>query len=380
MVTQPRRPRTITWPEVLLSVEGPYVPFDRVRWRGDPSSYVDVFDVRIASVDGTDGTPYGNAVRLAFPVRDRDLLERWDRPSAPAEVDPAAVHARTVGSYPLITTTWGGGRALRMYDRGACSRAASWESIAQALSDGLDQALAGEPTVATPTGNWTLTAQLRAPFRGERDTFVFSRLYQMRIPSTLLFAPGVLVSLEGRFVVVDGQLTYQLVEGFLHASAFETEGNTPFDVAQSMLVEATISREIVRALAQPLDNPALIGTRCRSEDHEGCFETLPDQLELGAGAPPGSVQPHNLRCLDGLCHFVPNVYRVNHRVDGIEVVLSEAHDPDPLEALLIDAGVCDRDARRLHEPVACLKEPLREITPHGLVGVHLCGIGVIEPR
>lgn len=60
------RGSTRTLSEVLLAAEGPYVPFARVHWRGDPNSYVDVFDVPVLT-QATDGASFANVVRLPYP-------------------------------------------------------------------------------------------------------------------------------------------------------------------------------------------------------------------------------------------------------------------------------------------------------------------------
>ncbi len=94
--------------EVLLSVEGPYSPFTRVLWRGDPDSYVDVYDVPVLN-QGIDGARFASGVRLSYPV---SALSPFVLEHAPGAIFDGA-------PLPPQVPPWRGARALR------CTTAAS---------------------------------------------------------------------------------------------------------------------------------------------------------------------------------------------------------------------------------------------------------------
>lgn len=73
------------------------------------------------------------------------------------------------------------------------------------------------------------------------------------------------------------------------------------------------------------------------------------------------------------CAFIPNVYRVNHRPEGIEVVVSEGDDrfapfldpPDVFYPLLELAGACTGEEVAGRAPVGGYMGTVFEIPPPG---------------
>ncbi len=361
---------TRTLSEVLLSVEGPYSPFTRVQWRGDPNSYVDVVDVPVLN-QGVDGAPFASVVRLPYPASAFSPLV--------AEYEPGSIF--DAAPLPPQVPRWRGARALRMYDRGECSSAVSWRDLGDGFADGFDRVLREEQD-APPVGSWISTYVLRQEFRGERDDFTWTRPYSVHVPTTELRV-RVAFTIRGRFTVVDQQLAYRLLEGALILPD-GTRDALPADVAAR--IEPAIAEGVLGQLGQSLRGRLPDATlRCLPEEggDMDCFLRVAGALELAAGAPPGSAQPHNLRCLGsgpvGDCRYVPNVYRVNHRVDGIEVVLSEEErffvGADPLIGLLEEEeGVCHGFEVGPASPAVCVHDALPEIHDGS---VPLCGDRVL---
>ncbi|MBX3270455.1 MAG: hypothetical protein KF729_09355 [Sandaracinaceae bacterium] len=353
---------------MLLAAEGPYVPFVRVHWRGDPNSYVDVFDVPVLT-QATDGAPFANVVRLPYPEPATSPFVAAYEPGP--SFDAAAL--------PLQVPRWRGGRALRMYDRGECSGAVSWREFAEALATGFDVALL-EADEARPAGFWILTYTLRQELFDDRDDFTWTRPYRVRVPGTELRVV-VGFSVRGRFIVVDRQLKYHLIDGAIILPD-GTREPLPADFASR--AEPAIDAGVLAVLAQPLDRrvplpPAALRCTPGEGADADCFVRFRAAVEQEARASEGSVEPHNLRCVPVAsgrdeCRFVPNVYRVNHRVDGVEVVLSERprffSGADPLVKLLEDEGTCHGARVGPSTPAICVHDALTELHRPG---VPMCG-------
>lgn len=169
--------RSITHSELVLRSAGEPEPFETVNWRGDPNSFVDVFDVPILGVNDNvvvDGASFGSIVRIPYPSLASSSLVTSVRPG---DVFEAAARTWTLG-----VPAWRGGKALRMVDRGECSASVSWRDIAQGFADGLDRELGNDPErQAEVAGNWVLTPTLRQGGfgAGDVDRFSFTRLYEV---------------------------------------------------------------------------------------------------------------------------------------------------------------------------------------------------------
>jgi len=163
----------------------------------------------------------------------------------------------------------------------------------------------------------------------------------------------------------------------------------PLGADDEALIETAIAEGVVTSLAQPLTGslpPALLRCSPGEDGDARCLDRIGNALEFAAGAPAGSVQANNLRCIAvggnaGECRYVPNVYRVNHRVDGVELVLSET-DPaggnaDPFFTLLDDAGTCHGFRLGRPTPIACVHDGIFETTPPDRVGIRMCGDGLL---
>lgn len=371
---------TRTLSEVLLAIEGPYTPFTRVRWRGDPNSYVDVYDVPVLNYD-VDGARFASVVRLPYP-------EFAFSPFV-GEYEPGAIF--DAAPLPPNVPQWRGARALRMYDRGECSGAVSWRELGDGFADGFDRVLREEQG-APSVGPWILSYELRQEWGGERDDFTWTRAYRIRPPGTELMI-AVAVTVRGRFTVVDQQLAYRLLDGALliPPSFGMPARRDPLPADLVALIEPAIAEGVLGQLAQSLRGTDIPPTALRCTPGEGgdrlCFSRINGLLETGASAPAGSTQPHNLRCLPttgsgGECHFVPNVYRVNHSVDGVEVVLSEEEPPftgaDPFFVLLDDARACHGFFIGPRSPSVCVHDALPELHDGS---VRLCGDALLPiPR
>ena len=280
----------------------------------------------------------------------------------------------------------------------ACTTAASapaatsWRAIGQAFADGLDRALAAERD-AVPSGNWVTTLELRQEFRRARDEFTFTRPYQFPDLGGVVHGYRI-VTLIGRFQAADDLLSYDLMSARLR----DLDGAvTPFSPEDRERIQATITNGLRSVLAQPLTDapipPASLRCTPGAAGDARCLRLVGPLLALAAGLPDADqVAPHNLQCMavanapndGGECHFVPNVKRVNHRVDGVEVVLSETdpvtgRDADPFYQLLEDAGAC-HGFEPGAEPRACLHASVFEITPPSMIGIDVCGDELLLPR
>ena len=269
---------------------------------------------------------------------------------------------------------WRGARALRMYDRGECSAAETWRNIGESFAEGVDAAL-GESRDAEPIGNWVVTYDIRNEFRGDRDRFTFSRPYEITVVDDLIRVTRTL-QFTGQFTATDGVLGFRLFDAVTIDPAGVRE---PLSDSDRMDIEDSIAAGMKAALAQPL--PLTIACSPGAGGDRLCFGAMATTVEVEAGAPDGSFARHNATCLPagarGECHFVPNVYRVNHRVDGIELVLSETApeqgDADPFYPLLEDADTCRGLGVRNMQPRACVHDGVFEITPPNRRGIRICG-------
>lgn len=241
--------RTRTSSELEL---GPFSPFDSVRWRGDSSSYVDIFDVPILGFDDdgsfVDGNEFGNVVRVYYPfgVTSSNILA----------VDPAVVAA--AANLPL---GWDGGRALRMYDRGECSAAISWRDIGESFADGLDREIVpgiqAEGVDAIPSGNWTITPIIRDEFRGTRDRLRMFRRYEVQTLGIHLAL--VSVTFEGRFEAQGGRLQFDLLSLSVTGTGPEADGVVPaLREALSAELEASITEGLQAAVGQSVPEEARV--------------------------------------------------------------------------------------------------------------------------
>jgi hypothetical protein len=354
-----------------------FSPFDAVRWRGDPSSFVDVFDVPILDVAAPkEGARFASVVRLPYPrtANDSEVLE----------FDPGADFARARSGWARSVPEWRGGRALRMYDRGECSAAVSWRDLGEQLAVGVDGAFHGR---GRPLGSWTLTYELGQPLFRDGDNFTFTRPYEVRVPDTELHLV-VSFQITGQFTANDHRMGFRLIRGVIIVpSSVAGEGSEdPLSPEDEAAVEGGIETGLVTALAQSLTEslpPRLLVCTPAASGDEDCFQRLGALVDVGAGAPPGSAQPHNLRCVavganEGECRFIPNVYRVNHRVDGVAVVLSETdtftpREADPFYQVLRTGGACHGFRIDPFEPIACVHDAIIEPPPPGRSRTRFCG-------
>lgn len=381
--------RTVTVSAPLLRE---YSPFDRVRWRGDPNSFVDVFDVPILTLNAPDrGARFGNVVRLLYP---RSAVD-----PNPVELDLEAEFTRQAAQWHQSPPQWGVGRAFRMYDIGECSGAVSWRDLGEGFAAGADQALF-ESEDATEAGQWALTFELRQEFRADSDQFTFTRPYEVcargEFGECTEIDIIVRVQLVGRFVALDDQLRFRMLRGvvLVPESVAGPAHEREFTAEQRAIIEQAIAAGALDVLAQPLTGMGLPPNQLRctpgEQGDQQCFQRVAAPLEFYANAPVGSARPHNFYCgqagvsdgqVLGECRFVPNVHRVNHRVDGVSLVLSETDpagaDPDPFYVALQRAGTC-HGFRVGAGAIACVHDGLFEVTSPGNVGIRFCGDALLS--
>lgn len=163
-------------------------------------------------------------------------------------------------------------------------------------------------------------------------------------------------------------------------------GEDPLSPEDAAMVEGGIEAGLVSALGQSLaDSLSATLLRCTpgTEGDAACLNRVGPLIDFAAGQPTGTAQPHNLRCVavnanEGECRFVPNVYRVNHRVDGVAVVLSETdtftpREADPFYRVLEAAGACHGLRIDPLEPIACVHDAIIEPPPPGRSRTRFCG-------
>lgn len=410
--------RTITWSEDGLESfpDSDFSPFERVRWRGDPNSYVDVFSEPILrtpppNVDAAriDGMRFSNVVRIRYTGLQLDpTVEEWDPQAIFAD---RAEDFTTVFGEPAQVPPWEASLSLRMYDRGECSAAEAWRPIGEAFAEGIEEIFGAgfdvqlgpndniDATVsAAPIGNWTVTPEIRQELFGDRDRFQLTQIYEVTIDFDSALIPDVTgfrtVVVVGRFLAEEDQMRFDLLDAFLMGIGGERE-ELKEELGDVAVVEEEVNELLLRTLAQPISGAPGRLTMCTPGPggDTGCRNRLDSLLANFAlpGTTASDVQPHNVICVPlendmGECRFVPNVKRVNHRVDGIEIVLSETSprdelegrpiDPDPFYPLYRRAGACN-EIQRGGEPIACVQDTVFEITPENR-GDFICGNHIRE--
>lgn len=330
------------------------------------------------------------------------------------EMSPLAVASRS-DDFPL---EYLGARSLRAYDRGECSSAIPWRQIGDAFAAGLDkgiqekaeqiflfgvdEACRNDPNCVTggtalklcpiPTSGYQITPLLRDGFAGPRDAFVFTRSYALRLCAGI-GQVRVRVQFSGRFEAdEEGRLGFRLLWVTAQDPGGETKAVVEDPLRKSL--ESTVNDQIASVIRQPVVDDALLprGISCNLNDDDAdasCLEPVQGALGVSFGIPADGVGAANVSCEEfdpsqtgAACHLAPNVYRVNHRPDGVEVVLSEVEpfdlegrEADPLFPLLLNEAFCERfPAETAIE--TCYMDTVFEIPPSTFPEV--CGDALME--
>ena len=344
----------------FLDLGEAFSPFDELRWRGDSSSYVDVFfDTPL--VDPT-ATPPILGIEYAPFVRYEYGDERF---SDYLQIEQPVATATALG----LPVPFSAATAFRFYDRGSCSGETRWRTIGEAFASALDDpdtiaelvARINEATQGptpdicnlVPIGNWGVTPRLSEEFATTLDTFEFVRQFGGQLCGGGNLNP-IPFRIRGRFYAEDRELRFRLV-------ALDVAGEPVAGGDISSFVEGTVNAAIPSAIAQVVTFPGSSSPVVPCDDPgtpdatDRCVERLADLLpRIIPGVDSDTITAANVTCLasgnSGGCAFIPNVYRVNHRPEGIEVVVSEGdrgtgglpqfEEPDVFQPLLIFAGVC----------------------------------------
>lgn len=341
-VTDATRTNTLSFD----SLGAAFSPFGKVRWRGDRDSYLDVYFE----------TPIMNAGAGVFGAEFAPMVRyEWTgTTSSPAvELDPM-MDAISLG-IPFTKDGPSQPRALRVYDRGACSGEARWRELADRIFPEMDErvdfVLGGDEETdfcfdntgdgveetclcgAMPSGNWTVTPRLMEDLFGHPlDTFRLFRAYTVHLCGGGWVGP-LRVAITGAFGAASGHLVYRG-----QAITVEFDGS-PVAGFEDLLTEFedTLNAEIPAAVGTVPRNgtgaplfPCTLGSGGDTQ----CFMSF-DGISALLGLTPGALQPRNAVCVPegsqgGACALVPNVIRVNPRPEGIELVLSEWAPKDVL--------------------------------------------------
>lgn len=194
--------------------------------------------------------------------------------------------------------------------------------------------------------------------------------------------------LRGRFVAQTPALRFRFL-GLTARTGNETLALTGADVRT--FVEAAANAALPEAVAQVVTAPGSstpLFLRCggTADPLIDCARrfnaSLPDFVP---GLPAGVFSPANVACVPDprpgfsgtACAFIPNVYRVNHRPEGVEVVVSEGEagdqfipyldDPDVFYPLLELGGACTGEGSNVvgRAPVGGYMGTVFEIPPPG---------------
>lgn len=359
----------------LKSASGPYSSLTKLEWVGDSNSYIDVFDVPIMDVDAS-----GAFVPL---YADEGSFARWPYPygtAADGNTSPPMVHdiyPGAAGAFVNYDVRYGDWQALRVYDRGECSASTPWEAIYAGIQT---QLIEGFAEFDLEVQSMSLTPRLHAQIA--YDTFV--------VEATIVhpnFGDGAIgISFEGRFVIEEQTIVYKLL-------SLDVEGTGRLeehaeDVQAALLgsdgVEASLTAGVQEAAAtlgivpdsfasqwinafaafcggDRDEVPEVIGYECEvgEEGDAACADQMPGVLTgfYGYESLEWVLEARHFRCVPnpreegGVCAVLPDLARVQHRADGVEiVVVDEQRVPfaggtiaNPWYEFLSDASpLCDR--------------------------------------
>jgi len=291
-------------PDQTTTVVDPPFP-TRIAWRGDAMSFIDVFDVNLASREdvawlGTHGMPYGNFIRLRYP-----------NPTESREFRSFNVDSLASGLLP--GAGWRGAVSFRQYDPGECSGFLTWREILDLLTAKLEDSLtnaftnaSGGHITARIASGISLTPILRSGAAGDA----------VRLGLAVhLTADG----LEAGRAVIGVTIGFTATSGALTGTAEQVNVSLT-DVALTV---------IARLFGAP--------DRATSE------------LRIAAAirtAVPSLVTSSLPPIFRGI-----TFYRVYGRPDGIEAVVAESQD-DPQFARAQGRGLCERANPDTSSPVA----------------------------
>lgn len=322
-----------------------------INWVGDANSYVDVFADRL---DGSSTT--GRVARFHYPFASNSTtaMPRLCLPGFPC---PAATPAPTSVSLDVAGALGHNALGVRMYDRGECSGESSWRetgsSIGTAIAAKVDAELRARGLGATTLRSITVTPMLgRTLTDSASDRVLIRSSYDIATCSGRLY-----IDFRGSFGASGAAPTFN-VETATIATSMDFGDDVcavgPAIASGHFFDVAGLQREIsdgVRAglvtdlapgiaagITRAIARAPLLNT-CRPTTD--CLAFVRAAMTIGGfSAAASALTASNAACLPRVanpsiseCVFVPNVRRINTRVDGIEVVLA-SFSTDPFVAPL----------------------------------------------
>ncbi|MGZ3424439.1 MAG: hypothetical protein ACXVEE_41655 [Polyangiales bacterium] len=331
-----------------------------VNWVGDANSYVDAFGYPL---DGS-FVSGGRVARFHYPFASNSTTAvlRFCLPGAPC---PPMTPSPTSVKLDVAAALGHDARAVRMYDAGECSGESQWSevssSIGHAIATNLDTQLRAKGLGATTLHSITVTPRLgKTSVDNAQDRVVVTSSYDIATCSGRLY-----IDFAGSFGAAGRMPTFTVESASIRTSMdfgddvcavgpamatghFFDVGGLEREIADGVktglgtMLGPGIAAGITRAISRaPLPNTCTATT--------DCLGFVRAAMTLGGfSAAASALAPANAACLPKVdaptrseCVFVPNVQRINTRVDGIEVVLA-SFSTDPFVAPLRSGGVCNR--------------------------------------
>lgn len=273
-----------------------------IGYRGDPVSFIDVFD----EVAGPDGFPLGgaNVVRIRY-ARSRTS-------SALDDFDPAAL-AGALGTAPGLP--WRGARTIRQYDVGECGEFVSWRTLIRST----------DPTTGRETG--IVPALELAVQTASRDSRLIPTATRTAIRPLLRPDGRDGVSVSARFFVESRDHTLQ----WLRIGYVIVRANVVFGTTTRGAFVASLEPDSIFDLTVTNSGAAWLLLGGRSE--QSVEAEIRQGFVTSIGSAVAGLLPPSLALV--------GVDRVHCRPDGLELVLAESTRENDF-TLLSPTGRCNR--------------------------------------
>ncbi len=272
--------------------------FNRIAWRGDGASFVDVYDESFAKRETSDaitshGTTFANYVRVFYPnPKTSDAFAEFNLNSIIASMPTA--------------TSWKGAKTVRQYDRGECSATLTWEAIMDEIID-IFPTISAEANAAVP--------ELDISVRPASSTI---------LNPILRTGSGDGVGFFQRFVADASGLGQVPLTVDVEIGLSSQAGRIAFDVEEFVVDIQSVNGLVAFA--------ELFGVLNREELEESLSQRFRDRLEREVMAAVNRQVPPGV-----------TIHRAFGKPEGFEFILAESQD-EPLYGLIRAAGYCGRPA------------------------------------